>query len=118
LLDPAAALPLSYALFQLVAHPNTPSSLANGVLGMLVRVLDAIPVGGAHDTDLEMHMVAESLYRMGAKRAIIPSDMQEAADLDSVRSTSTAGKATFTNQARTLATSRLLRVVNVLARTG
>ena len=64
-------------------------------------------------------MVAESLYKMGAKRTAIPKGLQETADLDSVRSGMTdKAKIPFTQAGRDAATVLLLEVVNVLVQTG
>ena len=118
-LDLESLLPLTYPLFHLVAHPNTSPGLANNMLQTLTTLLRGNSRSGFSDTDLELYMVAESLYKMGAKRTAIPKGLQETADLDSVRSGMTdKAKIPFTQAGRDAATVLLLEVVNVLVQTG
>lgn len=110
-------MPLTYALYQLVAHPNAQASIGNRALKTLLDLLSLDRGPEGNDTDIELCTIAESLFKMGAKRAIIPQDLQEASDLELLHSAASPDKTSFTAAGRVAATRRLLEVIQVLVRT-
>ena len=122
-----STVPMTYALYNLVAHPCAARQLAESALQMLTCLLEKLPTGGDADTDIELYYISDSLLKMGAKPDHIPEALLEDGDVqgamqgvESCASTGqpAQGKQPYTAQDRRAATLRLLRVLKVLVATG
>ena len=122
-----STVPMTYALYNLVAHPCTAPQLAESALRMLTCLLEKLPTGGDADTDIELYYISDSLLKMGAKPDHIPVALLEDGDVHGAmqgvesgasRGQAAQGKQPYTAQDRRAATMRLLRVLKVLVATG
>lgn len=133
----ASSLPITYSLFQLIAHPNTSIRLASKALIVLERILRKLPRLAAsdrhEDTDIDMGDVVKGFLDLGAKRDFFAEDLLEAADIsEDVLETqdmsaellpgddleeSDDGKETYGQDMRTAAAYRILSMLKILLET-
>jgi hypothetical protein len=122
-----STVPMTYALYNLVAHPCTAPQLSESALRMLTCLLEKLPAGGEADTDLELYYISDSLLKMGAMPDHIPETLLEDGDvhgaMQGVENGGSAeqdslGRQSFTAEGRRAATLRLLQVLKILVATG
>ena len=125
--SPAAiesAIPVTYSLFHLIAHPNTDLKLANKVLPILLGLLRKMPKPEVNDTDVELSNLVEALHKLGARSESFEQDLRESAGLQNLEMEDADNqydlrqqKETFTPLGRKAACFRLLALMKVLIET-
>jgi hypothetical protein len=133
----ASSLPITYSLFQLIAHPNTSTPLANKALVVLERILRKLPSfiasGRQEDTDIDMGDVVKAFLDLAAKRDFFAEDLLEAADISEdvpetqdmtsellpgdILEDAEDGKEAFGEDMRTAAAYRILSMLKILIQT-